>query len=90
MAKKNVLKVSQVEAMGMEAIDTITGFYGTITGYAQYITGCDQVCLTPKVKEDGKMPQGQYIDINRIKLTGGNKKTVDTKENKGAMDSPHK
>jgi hypothetical protein len=48
--------------------DIITGFHGRITGCASYITGCDQVCLTPPMKDDGKIEDGRWYDVNRINL----------------------
>ena len=48
--------------------DAITGFHGRITGVASYITGCDQVCLTPSMKDDGKIEDGRWYDVNRIDL----------------------
>lgn len=48
--------------------DIITGFHGRVTGAATYITGCDQVCLTPSMKEDGKIEDGRWFDVNRIEV----------------------
>jgi hypothetical protein len=56
------------DIMGQYGEDRITGFRGRITGIVRYISGCTQVLLTPKVGTDGKMPEGQFIDIQRIKV----------------------
>ena len=46
--------------------DKITGFEGTVTGFAAYITGCAQLLLTPRVGGDGKYPEGTWIDVDRL------------------------
>ncbi len=48
--------------------DTITGFEGTAVGFAAYITGCAQLCLTPKAKDDGKYPESTWIDVDRLEM----------------------
>ena len=37
--------------LGQKAEDKINGFYGTITGRAQYFTDCDQYCLVPPIRQ---------------------------------------
>jgi len=56
--------------LGKKARDKITGIEGIITGRAQYIYGCDQYCLVPRVKEDGKRPETEWFDEGRIEVTG--------------------
>ena len=51
--------------MGSTAKDLITGFEGIVTGRAEYITGCDQYLLQPKVK-DGAHVEGRWFDDNRL------------------------
>lgn len=51
--------------LGDLAQDKITGFEGIVTGKCLYISGCDQILLAPKVKDDGSMPEGRWIDIER-------------------------
>lgn len=55
---------------GKLAKDAITGFSGTITGIATYITGCDQLLLQPRVKaEGGDYVDGKWFDDGRIQIT---------------------
>ena len=56
--------------LGQEGRDKITGFEGTITGMARYLTGCDQYCLVPKAENGNKILEGQYFDEGRIEVTG--------------------
>lgn len=34
--------------LGLKAKDKITGFEGIITARCEYLTGCNQYCLTPQ------------------------------------------
>ncbi|MNG03272.1 hypothetical protein D3C84_863440 [compost metagenome] len=55
--------------LGQIGKDKVTGFTGTITGRAQYLTGCDQYTLVPQVK-DGKLESAQWFDEGRIEVIG--------------------
>ena len=52
--------------LGFTYVDRITGFTGVATGYVRYITGCNQVYLTPKVDADGKQREGAWLDEQRL------------------------
>jgi hypothetical protein len=52
--------------LGRTYRDKISDFIGVATGYVQYITGCNQVLLGPKVKEDGSLPNSQWFDEQRL------------------------
>ena len=58
-----------VVEFGTSAKDVITGFAGIVTGICQYISGCDQVLLTPKAS-DGKKRSGEWFDVDRIEVLG--------------------
>ena len=53
---------------GMKAKDKITGFAGTITGLVEYISGCNQVLLTPEVDEKGNHREAHWFDEQRIEI----------------------
>ena len=53
--------------LGFQYEDRITGFTGVATGHVRYITGCNQVYLTPKVDADGKPRDGAWFDEQRLK-----------------------
>ncbi len=59
-----------MHTLGKEGRDKITGFKGIITSRVQYLTGCDQYCLTPKVNEKGETQTGEYFDEARIEVVG--------------------
>jgi len=52
--------------LGKNATDRITGFTGTLCGYAKYLTGCDQYLVIPKTDDTTKYPEGQWLDENRL------------------------
>lgn len=54
--------------LGMTMRDTITGFSGVVTGRAEYISGCAQALLVPKVKDDGALPESHWFDEQRLEL----------------------
>lgn len=74
----------QKHEFGKTASDKITGFKGIITGYARYMTGCDQYLLAPKcmAKETGKYPRGQWFDDNRLTIGKDKRVTLDVKKGK--------
>lgn len=56
--------------LGNEVRDIVTGFVGIATSRVEYINGCIQYCVVPKVGEDGKMTVGEYIDTHQLVETG--------------------
>ena len=62
--------------------DKVTGFIGTAVSKIEYITGCIQFGVLPKMGKDKKYPECNYIDDERLviiktkeqiktKITGG-------------------
>lgn len=75
--------------MGKEVRDTITGFKGTGVAIVFYLTGCAQVCVRPKVNEDGELQKSHYFDHERLELTSKPKKKIKTIDPGGPqMDCP--
>jgi hypothetical protein len=60
--------IMSVGNLGKKARDVVTGFKGTITGYVQYLTGCNQYLLVPQVKEDGSTIDSCWYDDKRIEI----------------------
>ena len=57
--------------LGSEVQDTITGFTGILTATADYITGCTQVQVTPRVDKEGKLEKPEWFDEPTIKVLSG-------------------
>lgn len=52
--------------LGVTVIDKVTGFKGVVTGYVQYLTGCNQVLVVPPVKADGSYADSHWFDVQRL------------------------
>ena len=65
-----------MDKFGLTGTDIITGFSGTIVGFAAYISGCNQLLLSPKVKKDGSHNDGQWFDEQRIEVIAKSKRVV--------------
>ena len=48
--------------LGNQVKDIVTGFEGIATAKVEYLNGCIQYYVKPKIDEDGKYPSGQYLD----------------------------
>ena len=46
----------------------ITGFEGIATSKIEYLNGCIQYCIKPKMDKDGKMPEGEFIDVEQLEV----------------------
>lgn len=54
--------------LGKTYKDTITGFTGVAVGHCKYITGCNQVLLSPKGSDSSVKPESQWIDEQRLEV----------------------
>lgn len=57
--------------LGQTVRDAISGFKGTVTATVQYITGCNQVLVQPKAKDDGGMVDSAWVDVSRVEVLDG-------------------
>jgi hypothetical protein len=51
--------------LGVKVRDVVTGYEGIITGAAQYISGCEQYLVVPKIK-NGVASAGAWYDWQRL------------------------
>jgi hypothetical protein len=51
--------------------DKITGFTGVATGYVQYLTGCNQALIQPRINDDGAMRDSVWFDQQRLEEQAG-------------------
>jgi hypothetical protein len=71
----------------------VTGFIGIIISRMEWLNGCIQYCLKPKMKikkgESIKMPEGEYIDEQQLELIKAKKINLKIKPTEGpGMDYP--
>lgn len=48
--------------------DTVTDLVGTATSRVEYLNGCIQYAVLPKVGADNKIPEAYYIDHQRLEF----------------------
>lgn len=60
-----------MEILGNRYRDVITGFTGVATGSVKYISGCNQVLLSPQVGLDGALRDPQWFDEQRLQQVDG-------------------
>ena len=77
--KENVRKFE----LGATLRDKITGFEGIAIGVASYITGCDQFCVQPKLK-DGSFVESKWLDDNRLEVAGDDVVKLELEKDVGA------
>ena len=46
----------------------ITGFEGIATSKIEYLNGCFQYCLKPQVDKDGKVLDGEWVDVEQLEI----------------------
>ena len=69
--------------MGMKARDRITGFAGIVTGQVSYITGCNQILLSPSVDEKGGARSAEWFDSQRVEQIGTEQIILDNSQANG-------
>ena len=52
--------------LGNKVKDKVTGYTGIAVTKVEYLNGCVQFCVKPEVGKDGKMPDGEYIDVHQL------------------------
>lgn len=60
-------KVKEIK-LGNTVKDRITGFKGIATARIEYLNGCIQFCVRPKVEKGNKIIEEQYIDIDELEF----------------------
>ena len=56
--------------LGTQQQDIVTGCAGVVTSICFDINGCIQACLKPPLDKDGKIPDGYWIDLDRLRERG--------------------
>lgn len=52
-----------------EVEDTITGFKGTVIARSDWINGCTQFAVKPRVNKEGVELDAQWVDWQQLKVT---------------------
>lgn len=62
--------------IGLPGTDSLTGFKGTITGHVRFISGCNQLLLTPTVTADGSIRSPEWFDEQRVAVGDADQRVV--------------
>lgn len=60
---------NNIDLLGYEVEDKVTGFKGIITSISFDLYGCVQAIVLPKVDKDAKIPDPRWFDLPRLKIT---------------------
>lgn len=71
------------ELLGRKVRDCITGFTGVVTGRVEYLTGCNQVLVSPAAKDDGSLVAPEWFDEQRVTTLTGERVVLDNGLNPG-------
>lgn len=52
--------------LGTKVVDAVTGFEGVATARLEFLNGCVQYCVTPRVDKKGKIQEGYYLDSAQL------------------------
>ena len=63
--------------------DRVTDFEGIITSRIEYLNGCLQYCVEPKLDKEGKMRKHQYVDEGQLEFIEGPTEKPSKEEKKG-------
>ena len=73
---------------GTRVRDKITGFSGTITGRADYITGCNNYLVQPQNDKDDKYVDSHWFDEMRLELVEKAESFIQKLKRKTGADKP--
>ncbi len=62
---------------GYRARDRVTGFEGVVTSVCFDLYGCIQVVLNPGIRDDGKIGEQLWFDINRLIVAENKPRVMD-------------
>ena len=53
--------------LGQQVQDTVTGVAGMVTAYGCYLNGCEQVLITPVLKDNSLLP-AIWVNVQQITI----------------------
>ena len=54
--------------LGSKVKDIVSGFEGIATARIEYMNGCVQYYITPKVSKDGELKDGRWFDVQQVEV----------------------
>lgn len=74
--------------LGRNARHIVTGFRGVITATATYLSGCVRYLIQPGVDQEGKIPEGHWMDVEEVEILDGGVDLVATPSGGDRKDPP--
>ena len=72
--------------LGSVVEDIYSRYRGTATAYTRWLTGCARVHVESFEMKDGKLTQGEWFDVNRLKIVEA--KDIQTVDHHSAGATP--
>jgi hypothetical protein len=60
--------MSDTVELGDKVKCRVTGFSGTVVGILNYLNGCRQIGIQPKVDKEGKIKETSWIDDSQVQI----------------------
>lgn len=57
-----------IDMLGLKVEDKVTGFRGVVSSISFDLYGCIQAVVSPGVDKEGKVPDGRWFDVLRLKV----------------------
>jgi len=84
-----MIKISDFRfSLGVKVRDVVTGFCGVTMARTQYATGCNHYGIQSMKTRDGKIPELEWLDENRLCLVSDALKKNDDKYTSGIEPVP--
>lgn len=61
---------NELPRLGDKVREIVSGYEGVVTGFCEYLWGCEQV-LVARPDKDGK-PESDWYDVGRVEVLGRN------------------
>jgi hypothetical protein len=77
----------ELEILGKEVEDEVSGFKGIASGISIFLHGCARVGVQPKIKKDGTLDDPKWVDYPQL-IIKESKKTKVKKEERSKTGGP--
>ena len=71
--------------LGSKVRDKVTGFVGIATARTEFLNGCIQYSIQPKVEKDNKVPEEIAVDVGSLEVIKPKKIKIKKKDTGGPM-----
>jgi hypothetical protein len=65
---------AHLDLLGKTVRDRVTGYQGAVISISFDLFGCVQAIVKPPMNKDGKVEDGQWLDVNRLEVVDEKRK----------------